>query len=144
MHLDDFLEEHQVILQTIELNVVMYYRKHPNLVDYNVEKIYNSIQRTFEKEIQEKNPPNLRLTPFEQALFDAVEYMCRIFVGDEEFKLSAENRTSDDEIPEQALIDPVPKEVIVQSMKWVRRSINTWTGKVHGKQGYLDYISQSM
>ena len=168
MFQDDFLDAHQGILQSIEMSVVAYYRNHQNLVDYNVEKIYNGIQRTFDKEIQGKNPPRLKFSPLEQELFDNIERFCRIFVGDAELSElyeeveeegDAAQEINEEDIPKiivevdegreededlDSLIDPVSKEVVVQAMKRLRKSIKTWTGNTYGKQGYLNYISNFM
>lgn len=155
MRPDAFFDEHQDILESIEMNVIAYYREHPSLTDYHVEKIYNGLQRTFEKELQDRKPPKLRFNELEQDLFDIIEDISRFFVGEAEVEIHEAHdhaheteeqivQNEDEESDEELLdsIEPVSKEVIVKAMKRLRGSIKTWTGKVQGKRGYLDYISQ--
>lgn len=147
MRSDPFFDEHQDILQSFEMNVVAYYREHPGLTDYNIEKIYNSLQRIYEKEIQDRKPPKLRFNDLEQGLFDMLESISRFFVGEEEVELHRshdhdsedgeheieeqdDNEESDEELLDS--IEHVSKEVIVKAMKRLRGSIKTWTGKVRG------------
>ncbi|GAB5493626.1 MAG: hypothetical protein Phog2KO_38410 [Phototrophicaceae bacterium] len=135
MYPDSFLDENQFILMAIESQVTNYYAEHPELVDYNVEKVYNSIQRVFEKEIQDKNPPKLRLKPREQELYDRIENVCRLYTGEQ--TIESEEADIDDILASH----PVAKDTIVKCMKRLRSSIKTWTGNVYGQRGYLDYVS---
>lgn len=148
MRSDPFFDEHQGILQSIETNVVAYYREHPELTDYNVEKVYTGLQRTFEKEIQDRKAPKLRFNELEKRLFDMIEGISRFFVGEKGLLPHKEqDGFAEDEESDEILLDSgesVSKEVIVKALKRLRGSIKTWTGKVRGQRGYLDYISQFM
>lgn len=151
MRPDPFFDEHQGILQSIEMNVVAYYREHPELTDYNVEKVYNGLQRSYEKEIQDRKAPKLRFNEMEQDLFNKIENISRFFVGEVDLQQVRDQDSEDSEHEDEAsdedepgLIEPVSKEVIVKALKRLRGSIKTWTGKVRGQRGYLDYISQFM
>lgn len=144
----DAVNNYEHILRIIELNVVMYYREHPKLADSNLEKIYNSIQRTYEKEIQEKNPPKLRFNELEQDLFDSIHHITRYFIGEAKMEV-LETDDNEDETSEKiedmnADFEPVSKKAIVDCMKRLRSSIKIWSGNAYGRQGYLNYISQFM
>lgn len=146
MYPEPFLDENHGTLLSIESIVVAYYREHPNLSDSNVEKVYNSLQRVFDKEVQGKNPPKLRFNDLEQDLFDRIEAICRILVGDDDAEPLSEDEQetveTDSEEIEALEIDPVPKDVMVKCMKRLRSSIKTWTGRnAYGRQGYLNYVS---
>lgn len=135
MHNDPFLDENQFILMAIESQVTSYYAEYPKLVDHNVEKVYNSIQRVFDKEIQDKKPPKLRLKPLEQGLYDRIENVCRLYTGEQ--TIESEEADIDDILASH----PASKSTIVKCMKRLRSSIKTWTGNVYGQRGYLDYVS---
>jgi hypothetical protein len=131
----DLTDEYQGIFMTIELEVVNTYRNNPELVDHNVDKVYEGLHRTFEKELQGKNPPRLRLNDLEEALHDRLTGLCEIFLGDGELK----NEDGEDiDLP----MEPISKEVIVKILKRLRSSIKTWSS--YGRRGYLEYISRFM
>jgi len=137
---DMFFEENQFILMAIESQVIAHYRENPELVDNNVEKVYNSLQRVFDKEVKERNAPKLRFNPIEQALYDRIETICRLYTGEEVLD------SEDEELDEDDILNfnPVSKTVIIQCMKRLRSSIKTWSGNTYGIRGYLDYISNFM
>jgi hypothetical protein len=122
--LDPFLEEHSDKLKPIEQAVLMYFRSHRHLVDHNVDKIYEAIQRHYEKLLQGKNPPSLRLNADEEALHKEILPLALSLFAAEDDK---ENQ-----------------ELLIKAMKILRRSIHTWTGSAYGRQGYLNYIDRML
>lgn len=130
---DDFVEANEGILMSIESAVMGFYRDHVDLVDYNVDKVYEAIQRTFEKELQGKNPPTLRLKGLEEELHSNVLNICKVLIGEEPVE---------DEEGNEVTLPAVPKETIVDCMKRLRKSIKTWTGNAYGRTGYLDYVKR--
>lgn len=140
MKKDVFFEENQFILMAIESQVTAHYRENPELVDNNVEKVYNSLQRVFDKEVKERDAPKLRFKPIEQALYDRIESVCRLYTGEE--ILESEVGELDEE--DILAFDPAAKTIIIQCMKRLRSSIKTWSGNTYGIRGYLDYISNFM
>lgn len=131
MRTDDFFEANQGILMSIESVVISYYRDHPDLVDHNVDKVYEAIQRTYEKELKGKKPPKLRLKDLEVELHEDVLSVCMIMLGEE---------TVEDEEGNDITVGSASKETIIACMKKLRSSIKTWTSS-YGRRGYLDYVS---
>ncbi|MDQ7026799.1 MAG: hypothetical protein Q9P44_14720 [Anaerolineae bacterium] len=149
----DLTGEYQHIFMSIELNVTNFYRQHPNLVDHNIDKIFAGIQRTLEKELQNRKPPKLRWKGAEEDLFNQLMDLSRIVLGEEEFDIVKDgNEIDEDDIndedmdeDDEPIIETISKETMVKIMRRLRRSINTWSGSnAYGRRGYLNYISQFM
>jgi hypothetical protein len=120
----DIIEEQMERLMAIELLILDFYRSHRNLVDFNVDRIFETYQRHYEKILQGKNPPDLRLDADEERLYKALgETLATLFDNLED----AENQ-----------------KILVAIMKRLRKSIQTWTGKTYGRQGYLNYIDRML
>lgn len=144
MKKDIFFEENQFILMAIESQVTITYRQNPELVDNNVEKVYNSLQRVFDKEVKERDAPKLRFTPLEQDLYDRIDTVCRLYTGEQLLDSKALDVEDEDDLELDFNPNPVSKTIIIQCMKRLRSSIKTWSGNTYGIRGYLDYISQFM
>ena len=81
-------------------------------------------QKLLHKLPQRKNPPELRLDADEERLYKAIgEILATLFDNLED----AENQ-----------------KLLVAIMKRLRKSIQTWTGKSYGRQGYLNYIDRML
>jgi hypothetical protein len=113
---DPFIDGHENILLSIESAVMGFYRKHPDLVDYNVDKVYEAIQRAFEKELQGKNPPKLRLKGLEEDLHENILGIYNVMIGEE---------TVEDEQGNEITIGSASKEIIINCLKRLRKSIKT-------------------
>lgn len=120
----DITEEQMEKFMAIELLILDFYRSHRNLVDFNVDRIFEAYQRHYEKTLQGKNPPVLRLDADEERLYKALgEILPELFVD---------------------LDDAENQKLLVAVMKRLRKSIQTWTGKTYGRQGYLNYIDSML
>jgi hypothetical protein len=128
---DEFFEANQGILLSIESTVIRFYHDHNELVDHNVNKVYEAIHRKFEKELQGKNPPKLRLKGLEEELHETLLAICLIMIGEE---------SVEGEDGEESYVGEVSKELMIACIKRLRSSIKTWTGKAYGRRGYLDYV----
>jgi hypothetical protein len=128
---DEFFEANQVILLSIESTVMGFYREHNDLVDHNINKVYEAIYRKFEKELQGRNPPKLRLKGLEEELYERMLAICLIMIGEEPIE---------DEDGNESYVGEVSKELMIACIKRLRNSIKTWTGKAYGRRGYLDYV----
>ena len=132
---DDLTSEYENIFMTIEKNVVDTCRKYSDLVDHNIDKVYEAVQRTLEKELQGKNPPTYRWKGHEEELFYTVDALVHLFLGDEALEIT----DADSEIE----VETVSKETMVKILKRLRSSVKTWTGSsAYGRRGYIDYISR--
>ena len=120
----DITEEHLDKFMAIEQIVLSFYRSHPNFVDFNVDRVFEAYQRHYEKILQSKNPPVLRLDADEERFYKAIgEILPELFVD---------------------LDDAENQKILVAIMKRLCKSIQTWTGKTYGRQGYLNYIDQML
>ncbi len=124
MNKDDFLDEHLDKFLSIEVCILAFYRSHPTLVDHNVDKVYEAFQRHYEKLLQGKEAPALRLKGDEETLY---KELCEVIY--ELFGI---------------LEDAEDQKSLVATMKRLRKSIHTWTGSAYGRQGYLNYIDRMM
>jgi hypothetical protein len=157
---DNLTEEYQHIFMSIELNVVSKCRQYTDLVDHNIDKVYEAVQRTLEKELQSRNPPTYRWKGHEEELFNAVEGMARVLIGEDSLVEYLESESDiddaetltpdesaiveeDDEGEDEIEVETVSKEIMVKIMKRLRSSVKTWTGSsAYGRRGYIDYISR--
>lgn len=129
---DSMSEQHEDVLQNIEVVVTMFYRQHPELSDHNVNKIYEGLERTYKATSAGKTPLTLRFTPLEQSLFDAVKAVCEWRMGqgeDPNLKVGG------------AGLDPIDISVIIACLKRLQKSIRLWTTEF-GMRGYLNYVEQ--
>ena len=133
MRTDEFFDANEGILLSIESMVISFYRDHSDLVDYNVDKVYEAIHRSYEKELKGKNPPKLRLKDLEVELHERILDICKVLIGEE---------TVEDEDGNEIIVGSASKETIIACMKRLRSSIKTWTGNAYGRTGYLDYVSR--
>lgn len=68
-------------MQNIKSAIIRFYREHPGLLDHNVHKVYEALERQYNAEMNGRNPPPLRLTPLEQVLYDKVSVVCQRWMG---------------------------------------------------------------
>lgn len=121
-------EEHLDILQNIESSVTSVYREHPQLTDFDVERVYDALIREYSRpEGSESAPPEFP-TEERAALYAQAKIVCDFRLGDPDSPL---------QLPTG--LEPVSREVIVACLKRLRRSVNKWT-KRGGRRGYLDFI----
>lgn len=124
MAYDEIVETHQDKFQSIEELILDFYRKHPSLVDFNVDRVFETFQRHYEKVLQGKNPPALRLDADEERLYKALGELLPGLLGD--------------------LEETETQKLLVAIMKRLRKSIHLWTGSAYGRQGYLNYIDRML
>lgn len=113
------------VMQNIETVVTVIYRDEDiDLTDSQVDRAYEMLQRGYQAELREKNPPLLKLNGPAMTVYEAVRDICEIHLGR-------------GDAPEEIAILTV--EEIVDVLKRLRKSIKLWT-KEYGRVGYLDYI----
>lgn len=120
-------EEYQDVLQNIESAIVGVYRQHPDLADFQVDAALEALGRTYVRDsaILPKND-------LAKEVYQAMKAMC-------DWRLGRETLVDEEDQPMR--VDPVSMDVILSSLKRLRKSVSTWN-KRGGTRGYLDYISQ--
>lgn len=72
---DDFEERHLNLLRNIEFAVVRVFRRHPEMTDWDVLKVYESLIKLYRAEATNYPTPVFSLNPLTQELFDFVKSM---------------------------------------------------------------------
>lgn len=131
---DDFTEQYQNILHSIEEIVVKIYREHPDLADFQVDKVFSELTREYAAAARNRTPPRLRLSGLQEVLYPQVKKICDFYLGGA--------KAYDAETGEEMEI-PIAytHDEIIACLKRLRRSINLWT-QDFGRQGYLNYVTQ--
>ena len=130
-------EKHADTLQNIEFEVIQVYKKHPELSDWNVDNVYEGLQRVYRAESGQRPAPVLKLSPLEQELYESVKAMCDLWLGvrPEEDQVAKKSK-------KMAKSDTLKThEDILECLKQLRSSVKLWT-KNFGRQGYLNYVGQ--
>ena len=121
-------EEFEDVLQNIEFAVVSTFREHPQLLDFDVERVYETLIKEYSRPAGATSPTFP--TEMRAALYARVKHVCdwrlgRGEIGDTKTRMPA---------PE-----PITPEEMVACLKRLRRSVNMWT-KRGGRQGYLEFV----
>jgi hypothetical protein len=124
-------EEYVDVLQNIEFAVVSTYRKHPELVDHDVERVLEAAMDCYKAEKIGRAPREVSLSPAESKLLDAVRGMCEWRLG----------RSSGPAFPDAPAPAPKTVDEILLCLKRLIKSIKSWN-RHGGERGYLDFIIQ--
>ncbi len=141
---DDYID----ILQSIETFVVEFYTAHPDLNDYQVDKVYEALIRLYKSQVVLFPPTGVRLTDVELELALNIKKITDWYI----LGMPLDGDSSEEEdIPEGVVsvdlpgtselfeAQPVPAAEMVACFKRLRKSVKHW-GKEGGRQGYLNYI----
>lgn len=120
---DEFLD----VLQNIEAVVVMFYRKHRELSDRNILRVYEAVLGAYSAEHLGRKPHAWTPEPFEQDVYNAVMSVCEIRLGRGRGRLAASS--------------PIDVDDLFRCLKRLRGSVQKWI-KRYGGRGYLDLIDQ--
>ena len=82
----DFENNYLDQLRIIETAIMNTYYENNELVDFNVKKVLEGLERTYTAEIKGRKPPRLRLKPLEETLFKRVKAACDYLLGRTEKK----------------------------------------------------------
>lgn len=127
---DDYLD----VLQNIEFAIVAVYRKHPQLVDYDVDVVLAALVKRYQAEQRQREKPALRLNELRQEVYDSVEAMCELRLGRAEF-------TDPQHSQFMSSLPPLTIDEILACLKRIRTSVKRWT-KDGGRQGYLTFVDE--
>lgn len=128
-------DEYTDVLQNIEFTVAHFYRRHPDMTDYAVSRVYDALIDVYTAEHIGRQPRIRRQPPpLEQALFEAVQSMC-------EWRLGRTSEPPGESAAGAPSMGSIDMEVLILCLKRLRKSVPKWT-KRGGRQGYLNFMSQ--
>ena len=122
-------EPHMDILMSLESLIVQIYRENPDLMDFEVKKAIEALERYYKAIDRKRRPPNITLKGNAESLRDILELICEWQLG---------NRNIQTNLP--PIEDPVTPTVIIKCLRRIKKSIEFWS-KEAGRQGYLNYVS---
>ena len=130
---EPFVDRYLDVLQNIEAGIVMVYRRHPEMTDWQALSAVEALIRGYQAEARGRSfvPPSL--DPLAQEVYDVVRVMCEWRLGRGAEFVDEEGRTV------EIAPEPISLDEIVACLKRIRRSINRWT-KERGRRGYLTFI----
>ncbi len=124
--------EHMDVLQNIEFAIVTVFKELPQMVDFDVKKALDALERYYLALSRGNVPPPIELDGPAEQVSAAVQPVCEWRIG---------NATEAGGLP------PLPDEQalthaeIVRSLRRINRSVDKWT-KRGGQQGYLLFVRQ--
>lgn len=124
--------EHPDVLQNIEFAVVTLYKRHREMSDYDVLRVYENLLEDYKEESQGRQPRRHNQSELEQQLYDDIKIMCEWRLG----RSSLDKNAPPEENPEH-----IPVDILLKCLKRLIKSVNRWT-KGAGRQGYLNFIIQ--
>lgn len=134
---DRVVDQYFDVLQNIEFVIHQMFVEHPDLLDHQVDKILESLERAIKAHQANKTPPTLRFTPLEQQLYDAVKSICEWrsgLVSERPSILTSKYLTNN-------AFKPITADEVITCLKRLRKSVKLWTTE-YGMRGYLHYIDQ--
>src|SRR5258707_8210510 len=78
---EKFEDRYGDVLQNIEFAIVSVYREHPDLADFNVDRVLEGLIRVYMAEERQRLAPTLRLNELDQPVFERVREMCEWRLG---------------------------------------------------------------
>ncbi len=130
--LDPFFQDYEDLMKSIETEVIGFFHEQPELTDHQIDKTYEALQRRYEKQLKGKPAPKSNLKDIEEALYERLMAVLESWLKTGTYQ-DSRNRT-------YQVNGPVTLDEVITALKRLRRSINLWTRKTRGRQGYLDYI----
>ncbi len=125
-------EKYLDVLQNIESSIISVYNKHPEMTDWNVEKVLDTLIRAYQDEQNGRAPLVPTFSELDNELYITVKAVCNWRVGRDVLMDDDGNEAG----PE---ITPINLDEMVTCLKRLRLSLKRWN-KQGGRRGYLDYI----
>jgi len=130
MNEDQLLEQYKDILHFIEDAVISYYAENRELIDHDVDKVYDIIIRTLQHELRDRPAPKAKLSDLQNSLYEGLMKSARWLLGEGQLE---------DEAGQPVEVESIPKADLVACFKRLRKSIKLWTAD-YGRQGYLGFL----
>lgn len=133
--MSSFEDQYLDVLQNIEMAIVMVYREHRDLLDYDVDAVLNLLWKEYRNEQINKATPKPILNANAQLVYERVRQMC-------EWRLGRTVITAGDEFVKMKP-EPISIDEITDCLKRIRKSVELWN-KRSGRQGYLYFIDNNI
>lgn len=127
-------EQYMDVLQNIEFGIVLTYKDHREISDYNVMRTLEALIDRYTGEKVGRPQRHFLLSNVELILLENVHRMC-------EWRLGRWTLTDDPQKAEVATPTPKTIDEIILCLKRVLKSVKRWN-KSGGMRGYLDFIVQ--
>ena len=125
-----FEERYEDVLQNIEFSIVEVHRRHPELMDYDVDTALEALVSRYGAEARGRTPREHALPGLRGEVYDAVLAICEWRIGRAPF----DGAPATDKQQKTA-------EEIAACLKRIRNSVQRWT-KERGRQGYLTFVAR--
>ena len=133
--MSSFEDQYLDVLQNIEMAIVSVYRKHGDLLDYDVDKVLNLLWTEYRNEKQGRVTSAPKLGENAQLVYDRVKEMC-------EWRLGRKIITAGEKFV-RVKPEPITVDEIMDCLKRIRKSVDLWD-KQGGRQGYLYFIDNNI
>jgi hypothetical protein len=131
-HMYKFTDEHLDVLQNLEFAIVTTYKQRPEMTDYDVMRIMETLIDGYQAETIGRPPRYTPATDVEVDLMDNLRRMC-------EWRLGRIQLVKDERMKELKKTDPKTLDEIVACLKKLHNSARKWN-KSGGRRGYLDFV----
>lgn len=116
-------QEFETVLKDLETSVVATWRKHPELTDHAVLRVYEAAYARYRAEQRGQAAKPHGLTGLDVAIFDGVQATCESWLG----------RSG------KTLGGPISADDMVACLRRLTRSVKLHTQRT-GRQGYLNFV----
>jgi lysyl-tRNA synthetase class II len=130
--MNEFTDEHLDVLQNLEFAIVTTYKQRPEMTDYDVMRIMETLIDGYQAETIGRPPRYTPVTDVEIDLRDNLRRMC-------EWRLGRIQLVKDERMKELEKTDPKTLDEIVACLKKLHNSARKWN-KSGGRRGYLDFV----
>jgi len=122
------------VLQNIEFGIVITYRNHPEMSDYDVIRLLEALINKYAAEKIGRQPGGFSLSKVEQALLENVRRMC-------EWRLGRGTLVDTPEKVKEMAPEPKSIDEIILCLRRIHKSVKRWN-EDGGRQAYLKFVIQ--
>lgn len=133
MYEGSFEQEYFNVLFSIESCIYKIYSTNPELHDFSVNKVLDGLIRSYGSIQKGRKPPNLRFSKEEQTMFNDLQRVMNLYLGDGSSYMTTEEG-DDLELPDQS----ITIDELIACFRRIQRSIKLMSDQ--GRQGYLNFI----
>ena len=131
---ESLIEEYMDVLQNIEFALVGAYDRNPNLTDTGTLYAVETLIKVYTGDLRGRKVALPQFKPEERDAYDAAKAMC-------DFRLGRTSMEDEKGKKIKAGGEPLTLEEIINCLKRILKSINTWN-KRGGRRGYYEFVRQ--